>query len=179
MANQHNASAVSASVDASSKPTWTGGWEVSTDGRYEVRPVARQSTEGFIAGYESSWRGGEGPVVYAGPPHASLPEAQKAAESHIYERLREHDTPLQHYPEVGKTYRGTVISITDADLVMAVEGQHIRHERRELSGPQGLLSPGAKVEIRYPANRVGILREWGAMEMRTGTSKGREPKGFG
>lgn len=97
----------------------------------------------------------------------------------MYERLREHDAPLQHYPEVGKTYRGTVISITDADLVQAVEGQHFRHERRELSGPQGLLAPGAKVEIRYPANRIGIVREWGAVEMRPGATKGIEPRGFG
>lgn len=160
-------------------PYWTGGWDISSDGRYEVRPVAHKSAAGFVAGFESSERGSECPAFYNERPFASLQDAQQSAERLAREHLREYDAPLQHYPEVGKTYRGTVISITDADLVQAVEGQHFRHERHELSGKLAALAPGSKVEIRYPANRVGIVREWGATEMRAGASKGLEPKGFG
>ncbi|MEX3614620.1 MAG: hypothetical protein VB141_12905 [Burkholderia gladioli] len=42
-----------------------------------------------------------------------------------------------------------------------------------------LLNAGANVEIRYPYNRVGLVKEWGGKEIQGPASKGIEPKDFG
>ncbi|QWN23018.1 hypothetical protein DGM93_00085 [Xanthomonas phaseoli pv. phaseoli] len=49
----------------------------------------------------------------------------------------------------------------------------LNSDRREL------LNTGANVEIRYPYNRVGIVKEWGEKAIQGPASKGIEPRDFG
>lgn len=86
--------------------------------------------------------------------------------------------------ETGKTYQGAIVSVDDKHVVQLVkEGRHelhIQHERLVLSSARAeLLKAGANVEISYPYNRVGIVKEWGAKEMQAAATKGLEPKDFG
>ncbi|MEX3605781.1 MAG: zeta toxin family protein [Burkholderia sp.] len=76
--------------------------------------------------------------------------------------------PELRAPETGKAYQGTIVSADDKYVI-----QSVREAGREL------LNASANVEIRYPYNRVGIVKEWGAKEIQGPASNGIEPKDFG
>jgi hypothetical protein len=99
----------------------------------------------------------------------------------------EEDRPLEQTSgalpaEAGKTYRGRVVAINDMYLVQDVGSDQrlVRHSRYELHGSAlASLAPGTKVDIRYPASRIGIVSEWGAKHVEGRASKGLAPKGLG
>lgn len=90
--------------------------------------------------------------------------------------------PKRHAPEVGKTYKGPIVSVDDRHVIQTVrEGRrelHIRHERKTLSSSQrDLFKQGANVEIRYPYEHVGIAKAWQEREHSSPASRGIEPRG--
>ncbi|ATS24168.1 hypothetical protein PK69_20180 [Xanthomonas phaseoli pv. phaseoli] len=102
-----------------------------------------------------------------------------------YERQdygRQH--PEMRGPETGKTYEGPIVSADDKYVIQSVREAgrelHIQHERLVLnSDRRELLNTGVNVEIRYPYNRVGIVKEWGEKAIQGPASKGIEPRDFG
>ncbi|MGO4395870.1 hypothetical protein AB4Z46_31400 [Variovorax sp. M-6] len=98
----------------------------------------------------------------------------------------EEDRPLEQStgavsPEAGKTYSGPIVAINDKYLVQDVGSDQrlVRHSRQDLHGSSvASLASGTKVEIRYPANRIGIVSEWGAKQVEGSASKGLTPKGL-
>ncbi len=101
-----------------------------------------------------------------------------------YGRRSVDERPELRAPEQGKTYQGPIVSADDKHVIQSVREAgrelHIQHERLVLNSNRGeLLNAGANVEIRYPYNRVGIVKEWGAKEIQGPASKGIEPKDFG
>ncbi|AIY44183.1 hypothetical protein LT85_p004 (plasmid) [Collimonas arenae] len=86
--------------------------------------------------------------------------------------------------EKGGQYNGTITSVDDKYVVQLVKingrERNVQHERIALSSlNRDLLRAGENVEIRYPANRVGIVKEFGSKEAQGKIDKGIEPKSFG
>jgi Zeta toxin len=101
-----------------------------------------------------------------------------------YGRRPADERPELRAPETGKTYQGPIVSGDDKYVIQSVREAghelHIQHERLVLNSARDeLLNAGANVEIRYPYNRVGIVKEWGGKEIQGPASKGIEPKDFG
>jgi predicted ABC-type ATPase len=101
-----------------------------------------------------------------------------------YGRRPADERPEMRAPETGKTYQGPIVSADDKYVIQSVREAgrelYIQHERLVLNSNRGeLLNAGSNVEIRYPYNRVGIVKEWGEKEIQGPASKGIEPKDFG
>lgn len=119
---------------------------------------------------------------YGGLRHPELKPAEY--ERQDYGRRPADERPELRAPETGKTYQGPIVSADEKHVVQSVREHgrelHIQHERLALNSTRNeLLNAGAKVEIRYPYDRVGIVKEWGSKELQGPASKGLEPKDFG
>jgi len=88
----------------------------------------------------------------------------------------------RYAPEVGKSYQGRIVSVDDRYVVQAVKDgrgeRYVQHDRKDLhSSQKNILVQGAKVEIRYPYERVGIAKAPQEQEYSSRVSRGIEPRG--
>lgn len=88
------------------------------------------------------------------------------------------------FAEAGKKYVGVIVSVDDKHVIQSVKEAghevHIQHERLVLTTSKNeLIKVGAKVEIKYPYNRIAIVKEWGVKEMQGKATTGLKFKGYG
>lgn len=82
----------------------------------------------------------------------------------------ENGTPSSAWtkPETGRTYTGEIVAADKTHVYQRNNdgGNIVGHDRSQLSGlKDAQLESGAKLEIRYPYDRVGIVKETPGREL--------------